>query len=160
MILSSLELAGLSANSKATGWPKLGQKYTVFSTFSNLPLPVCLNFTSLCMAWMFFDCVTGIPRCRLQSQARETSNSPVGSRSVLSFLWCSGRHSKSDSYFHLSSHPYSNISLPCPLVSMLARFTWRISLTITPWDFFLRYHFRRTLYLLLLKRAGIMWTNK
>lgn len=86
VILSSLELAGLSANSKAAGWPKLGQKYTVFSTFSNLPLPVCLNFTSLCMAWMFFDCVTGIPRCGLQSQARKTSNCPVGSRSVLSFL--------------------------------------------------------------------------
>lgn len=46
---------------KAAGWGRLGQTCTVFSIFLNLTFPECLDSTSLCLAWMFSDCLCDRP---------------------------------------------------------------------------------------------------
>lgn len=78
---------------------------------------------------------------------------------LFSFHCCPGHHLELESYLHLLPHLLSTVFFASLVVSMGAYFNWRVTVAVTPWDFFLCYHIRRRSDLLLLKTAGIMCTN-
>jgi len=131
---------------KADGWARRGQKCPVFSAFPSCPLLVCLCSPQL---------VPGLDILLLSVWWASTG---WGLPSVLALLFffqcCSEHHSELESYFHLLPHLFSNIFLASLMVSMVAYFNWRVTMAVTPWDFFLCYHFRRRSYLLLWKQWG------
>ena len=127
---------------KADGWARRGQKCPVFSAFPSCPLLVCLCSPQL---------VPGLD-ILLLSVWWASTGWDLGRAHPWTFH--SEHHSELESYFHLLPHLFSNIFLASLMVSMVAYFNWRVTMAVTPWDFFLCYHFRRRSYLLLWKQWG------
>lgn len=130
---------------KADGWARCGQECPV-----SLPSPA-VPFWCVCVPQL----VPGLDALLVSVWWASTG---WGLLSVLAlpffFQCCSGHHSELENYFHPLPHLFYNIFLASPMVSMVAHFTWRVTMTVTPWDFFLCYHFRRKSYLLLWKQWG------